>query len=85
MADPSYIVHSVPAAESVATFEWRGLHLHVATREPMSADQVRTLDRALRKISSVGQFVDALGIVLGRRVRIRTERPSADVRLEVGL
>jgi hypothetical protein len=85
MADPSYIVHSAQAAESVATFEWRGLHLHVVTREAMSAEQVRTLERVLRKISSVGEFVDALGIVLGRRVRIKTERPSPDVRLEVGL
>jgi uncharacterized protein YunC (DUF1805 family) len=51
----------------------------------MSPDQVRTIDRVLRKVSSVGEFADALGIVLGRRVRIKTERPSPDIRLEVGL
>jgi hypothetical protein len=85
MADPSYIVHSAQAAESVTTFEWRKLHLHVVTRDPMSPDQVRSIDRVLRKVSSVGEFADALGIVLGRRVRIKTERPSPDIRLEVGL
>jgi len=84
MADPSPTVRSVAAAESVATFEWRNLHLHVVTREPLSADQVRTIERVLPKVASVGQFADVVGMVLGRHVRIRTERPSPDIRLEVG-
>lgn len=84
MADPSQTVRSVAAAESVATFEWRNLHLHVVTREPLPADQVRTIEWVLPKVASVGQFADVVGLVLGRHVRIRTERPSPDVRLEVG-
>jgi hypothetical protein len=84
MIDLSFTVRSVATAESVATFEWRDLHLHVVTREPLPADQQRTLERMLPKVAGVGQFADLLGIVLGRHVRIRTERPSPDIRLEVG-
>jgi hypothetical protein len=84
MADPSQTVPSDRAPAGVATYDWRGLHLHILTREPLSADQARTIERALRKVGSVGQFADLLGMVLGRRVRIRTERPSADIWLEVG-
>ena len=84
MADPSQTVSSVADAESVATFEWRNLHLHVVTREALSADQVRTIERALPKVASVGLFADVLAMLLGRSVRIRTERPSPDIRLEVG-
>ena len=84
MADPSQTVRSVAAAENVATFEWHNLYLHVVTREPLSADQVRTIERVLPKVASVGQFADVVGMVLGRHVRIRTERPSPDIRLEVG-
>jgi hypothetical protein len=84
MADPSQTVRNVAAAESVATFEWRNLHLHIVTREPLTADEVRTIERALRKVASVGLFADVVGTVLGRSVRIRTERPSPDIRLEVG-
>ena len=84
MADPSPTVRSVAAAESVATFEWHDLHLHVVTREPLSADEVRAIERMVPKVPSVGVFADLLGMVLGRHVRVRTERPSADVRLEVG-
>jgi hypothetical protein len=84
MADPSQKVPNVEAAESVATFEWRNLHLHVVTREPLSADHVRTIERMLPKVASVGQFADVLGMLLGRHVQIRAERPSPDVRLEVG-
>jgi hypothetical protein len=83
MTDPSQIVNRVTAEESVVTFEWRHLHLHIVTREPLSADQVRTIKRALSKVASVGQFADVLGMVLGRSVQIRTERPSPDIRLEV--
>jgi len=71
-------------AESVSTFEWRGLHLHIVTREPLSAEQVLTIERILKKAASVGLFADVLGMMLGRSVRIRTERPSPDVRLEAG-
>jgi hypothetical protein len=37
------------------------------------------------RVVSVGQFADVVGMVLGRSVRIRTERPSPDIRFEVGL
>ncbi|MGA3031559.1 MAG: hypothetical protein ABSE58_12670 [Candidatus Limnocylindrales bacterium] len=84
MADLSQTVHSVAAEESVTTFEWRHLHLHIVTREPLSSDQVRTIERVLSKVGSVGQFADVVGMVLGRSVRIRTKRPSPDIRLEVG-
>jgi hypothetical protein len=84
VADPSQTVRSVAAAESVATFEWRNLHLHIVTREPLTADEVRTIERVLPKVASVGLFADVVGTVLGRSVRIRTERPSPDIRLEVG-
>jgi hypothetical protein len=84
MADPSQTIRSVEAPESVATFEWRNLHLHVVTREPLSADQARTIQRVLPKVASVGHFAEVVGTVLGRSVRIRTERPSPDIRLEVG-
>ena len=85
MASPGWtIVRSVAAQESITTFEWRDLHLHVVTRETLPADQLRTIARMLPKVPSVGAFADLLGMVLGRHVQIRTERPSPDVRLEVG-
>jgi hypothetical protein len=84
MADPSQTVGSVAAAESVATFEWHNLHLHVVTRAPLPPDQARTIERALPKVANVGLFADVVGMVLGRYVRIRTRRPSPDVWLEVG-
>jgi hypothetical protein len=84
MTEPGQVTRGIDEDESVATFEWHDLHLHVITREPVSADQLRTIERMARKVSSVGAFADLLGMVLGRHVRIRTERPSADVRLEVG-
>ncbi len=84
MADPSQTVHKVAPTGSVTTYEWRGLHLHVVTVDALPADQARTIEQAVRKIVSVGQFADLLGMVLGRRVRIRTERPSEDIWLEVG-
>ena len=85
MADSSPNVRRAAAEESVATVEWRNLHLHVVTREPLASDELRTIERASPKVASVGQFADLLGIVLGRRVRIRTERPSPDIWFEVGL
>ena len=85
MVDTSGTVRGVADEVSIATFEWRNLHLHVVTREPLSPDQLRTIERVLPKVVSVGLFADVVGMVLGRSVRIRTERPSPDVRLEVGL
>jgi hypothetical protein len=84
MVEPSQSISVVAAADSVATFEWRNLHLHIVTRDPLSADEVRTIGLVLPKVKSVGQFADVVGMVLGRSVRIRTERPSPDVRFEVG-
>jgi hypothetical protein len=84
MVEPSQSVSVVAAADSVMTFEWRNLHLHIVTRDPLSADEVRTIGRVLPKVKSVGQFADVVGMVLGRSVRIKTERPSPDVRFEVG-
>jgi len=90
MIDHSQTVQGIAAAdtiadaESVSTFEWRGLHLHVVTKEPLTAEQVLTIERILKKAGSVGLFASVLGMMLGRSVRIRTERPSPDIRLEVG-
>ncbi len=84
MAQASDTVQSASAAESVETFEWRGLHFHVITAEPLLVAQVRTIRRTLPKVASVGMFADVVGMVLGRHVRIRTQRPSPDIRLEVG-
>jgi hypothetical protein len=90
MTDPSQTIQviataeTIADAESISTFEWRGLHLHVVTREPLSPEQVLTIERILKKAGSVGLFASVLGMMLGRSVRIRTERPSPDIRLEVG-
>jgi hypothetical protein len=84
MAETTQIVRQVGGAESVATFEWRGLHLHVVTLEPLTDEHVRMIGRALPKITGVGMFADLIGMLLGRSVRIRTKRPSPDIRLEVG-
>jgi hypothetical protein len=82
--DARSTVRTGTSAESISTFEWHGLHFHVVTGEPLPADQIRTIQRSLGKVKSVGQFADVLGIVLGRYVRIRTERPSPDIRFEIG-
>jgi len=84
MTEPGLIARRVAEDESVATFEWHDLHFHVITRDPVSADQLQTIERMVRKVPRVGAFADLLGMVLGRHVRIRTERPSPDVRFEVG-
>lgn len=81
----SQTIPGAAAAESVATFEWRRLNFHVVTREPLPTDQVRMIERVLPKVKSVGQFADVVGMLVGRSVRIRTERPSPDIRFEVGL
>jgi hypothetical protein len=84
MTDPSQTVSGIETEDSVATFEWQSLHLHVVTLEPLSADEARTIERALPKVASVGSIADLLSMILGRSIRIRTERPSSDIRLEVG-
>ncbi len=84
MSYRSKTVGGIAVVEYVATFEWRKLHLHVVTREPLPAGEARSIERVLPKVTSVGQFADVVAIVLGRQVRIRTERPSLDIRLEVG-
>jgi hypothetical protein len=43
------------------------------------------IKRLLPKVAGVGLFADVLAMMFGRSVRIRTERPSPDIRLEVGL
>ncbi len=85
MPNPPATVPEVEITENVLTLEWRKLHLHVVTGDPLTPDQVRLIKSALRKVDSVGLFADTLGMILGRGVRIRTERPSPDIRLEVGL
>ncbi|HEX7490899.1 MAG TPA: hypothetical protein VF337_04285 [Candidatus Limnocylindrales bacterium] len=85
MADAIQTVRPVGDAENAATFEWRGLHLHVVTLDQLTDEQVRMIARALPKVTSVGMFADLVGMILGRSVRIRTKRPSPDIRLEVGL
>jgi hypothetical protein len=85
MADTTQIVRQVGDAESVATFEWRGLHVHVVTLKPLTDEQVRMVGRALPKVTGAGMFADLVGMLLGRSVRIRMQRPSPDVRLKVGL
>ncbi len=67
------------------TFEWRELRFHVVTREPPAESQLLFLRQALARLDRVGSFADALGYTFGRRVRIRTTRPSPDVWFEVGL
>ena len=85
MSYSSQTVGRSEAAESIATFEWRKLHFHIVTRDPLLPDQINTIERVMPKVVSVGQFADVVGMVLGRSVRIRTERPSPDIRFEVGL
>lgn len=74
----------INAPECIETFAWRDLRFHVVTCDPLSADQLKTLRRALPKIDRVGLFAELVAMVLGRHVQIRTERPSVDVRFEVG-
>jgi hypothetical protein len=84
MAYSTRIIAGVAVEESVAMFEWRNLHIHIVTCEPLTVAEVRTIERMLPKVASVGQFADVVGMVFGRSVRIRTQRPSMDIRLEVG-
>lgn len=72
------------ATENGETFHWRGLQFHVVTPDPMTREQVDLIRKATGSIASVGRFADLLGIVFGRHVTIRGERPSTDIRFEVG-
>ena len=72
------------ANEHVRTFEWRHLRFHVVTPDPMRPDQQATIVRLLPGIRSVTHFAALVGAVFERHVRIRTERPSPDIRFEVG-
>ena len=85
MTDTSEVARPAAHDVSVVTFAWRDLHFHVATPYPLLDAHVRAVAETLPKVASVGQFADLLAIVLGRRVRIQTVRPSLDVRFEVGL
>ena len=78
------LVRDTNAPECIETFAWHDLRFHVVTRHPLSADQLKTLRRALPKIDRVGLFAELVAMVLGRHVQIRTERPSLDIRFEVG-
>jgi hypothetical protein len=77
------LVRSPEVQEHVETFEWRHLHFHVVTVDPLTADQVKTLRKALPKIERVGIFAEVVAMIVGRHVQIRTVRPSPDVRFEV--
>jgi len=78
------LVRNANAPESIETFAWRELRFHVITREPLTPDQLRTLRQTPPKIDRIGRFADVLAMVLGWHVQIRTERPSPEIRFEVG-
>lgn len=77
-------IPNVATQECIETFVWRDLRFHVVTRDPLTADQIRTIRRTMPKVKRVGLFAEVVAIVLGRHVQIRTERPSPDIRFEVG-
>ena len=73
-------------AQTVETmFEWGDLRFHVVTHEPLTESQLILLRQVLGRLDRVGSFADALGHTFGRRVRIRTTRPSPDIWFDVGL
>ena len=84
MTDPSQSPPSAGSGEWVTTFVRGKLNLRVVTLAPLSPDEVHALERALPKSGSVELFAEIVSTVLGRHVRIRDERPSPDIRLEVG-
>jgi hypothetical protein len=67
------------------TFEWKDLRFHVVTREPPTESELVFMRQVLRRLDRVGSFADALGVIFGRRVNLRTTRPSPEVWFEVGL
>ncbi|MGH2465476.1 MAG: hypothetical protein ACRDGI_08445 [Candidatus Limnocylindrales bacterium] len=77
------LVQRPEARECIETFEWRHLHFHVVTANPLTSDRVKTLQRAVRKVDRVGTFAEVVAMILGRHVQIRTVRPSPDIRFEV--
>ena len=79
------IVRPADTQECVETFAWHNLRFHVVTRDPLTADQIRTIRKALPRIDRVGRFADLVAMILGRHVQIRTIRPSPDIRFEIGL
>jgi hypothetical protein len=67
------------------TFEWRELSFHVLAREPPTESELAFMRQVLHRLDRVGSFADALGLIFGRRVQLRTTRPSPEVWFEVGL
>jgi hypothetical protein len=79
------IIRPAETQEWIESFAWRNLRFHVVTRYPLTADQIRTIRKALPKIDRVGRFAELVAMILGRHVQIRTIRPSPDIRFEIGL
>jgi hypothetical protein len=67
------------------TFEWNHLRFHVITSEPPTESQLVFIRDVLRRLDRVGSFADALGVIFGRHVNLRTTRPEPDIWFEVGL
>jgi len=80
----SDIVRTSDPPECIESFDWRTLHFHVVTRDPLTPEQIRQLRKTLSKIDRVGLFAEVIAMILGRHVQIRTVRPSPDIRFEVG-
>jgi hypothetical protein len=64
-------------------FDWRDLRFFVVTPEPPTQAQVDYIEGMLPSLKRVGWFADALGVVFGRHVRIRTTRPSPNIWFDV--
>lgn len=64
-------------------FEWRNLRFVVVTPQPPTESQLGYIRGLLPRLQRVGLFADALGLVFGRHVRIRTTRPSPNIWFEV--
>ena len=75
--------HGVAVVET--TLDWRDLHLHVLTRDAPTDSELESMRAVVSRVKQVGSFADALGMIYGRRVHIRTTRPSPDIWFEVGL
>ncbi len=83
MTDTSGVESVAAQVTFTETFAWHDLRFHVITPEPLTADQIRLIRRAVPNLPSVGRFADLVGMIVGRHVRIRSERPSPDVTFEV--
>lgn len=64
-------------------FVWRDLRFIVVTPLSPTDSQLGYIRGLLPRLQRVGGFADALGLVFGRHVRIRTLRPSPDIWFEV--